>query len=363
MRVADYERETKKIEDRLEPRAHGRHAGHARPHEERGKVEKLGDRVGAARAAAVAQTTEAEVSRPPRAGARSACRRSGPGPGASANIECDQLSRDESSRQKTETDLRAEIVRRPAAGTADRRATSRKRSCMQKEIDLAIEGGAHQAAARNRRHEARGRADLGGRARRERAAARAHQRHRRRDRTAHGRARRPELADRGDPGLRSLDGAAAEGRQWRHRSRRQTSTPTATARATSPIAFARCKAARRAYRHRPEAHASSRPVASMAGRLTLVSGIPVCPRPHAAAIVSALPAFAGRKMPEIATRRATERKTFTDAEIVDGFFKVIFGAEFHVAGGVDRIRKYDDAGPGLMRQPRQARPARAGRRS
>jgi hypothetical protein len=45
--------------------------------------------------------------------------------------------------------------------------------------------------------------------------------------------------------------------------------------------------------------------------------------------------------PEIARRRAAERKNFTDAEIADGFFKVTFGAEFHVAGGVDRIRKYD----------------------
>jgi hypothetical protein len=44
---------------------------------------------------------------------------------------------------------------------------------------------------------------------------------------------------------------------------------------------------------------------------------------------------------EIAHRRAIERRTFTDAEIIDGFFKVTFGAEFHVAGGVDRIRKYD----------------------
>src|ERR1700674_4900998 len=44
---------------------------------------------------------------------------------------------------------------------------------------------------------------------------------------------------------------------------------------------------------------------------------------------------------EIAHRRAIERKTFTDAEIIDGFFKVTFGAEFHVAGRVDRIRKYD----------------------
>jgi len=44
---------------------------------------------------------------------------------------------------------------------------------------------------------------------------------------------------------------------------------------------------------------------------------------------------------EIARRRADERKTFTDAEIIEGFFKVTFGAEFHVAGGTDRIRKYD----------------------
>ena len=44
---------------------------------------------------------------------------------------------------------------------------------------------------------------------------------------------------------------------------------------------------------------------------------------------------------DIAHRRSVERRTFADAEIIDGFFKVTFGAEFHVAGGVDRIRKYD----------------------
>ena len=46
-------------------------------------------------------------------------------------------------------------------------------------------------------------------------------------------------------------------------------------------------------------------------------------------------------MPRSPTAGMIERKTFTDAEIIDGFFKVTFGAEFHVAGGVDRIRKYD----------------------
>ena len=44
---------------------------------------------------------------------------------------------------------------------------------------------------------------------------------------------------------------------------------------------------------------------------------------------------------EIANRRATERKTFTDAEIADGFFKTAFGAEFRITGRSDRIRKYD----------------------
>ena len=44
---------------------------------------------------------------------------------------------------------------------------------------------------------------------------------------------------------------------------------------------------------------------------------------------------------EIAKRRAAERKTFTDAEIFDGFFKVAFGAEMRLAGRVDGIRKYD----------------------
>ncbi len=50
---------------------------------------------------------------------------------------------------------------------------------------------------------------------------------------------------------------------------------------------------------------------------------------------------AAAENPEIAKRRAAERKTFTDAEIIDGFFKVALSAEFHGAGRVDRIRKFD----------------------
>jgi hypothetical protein len=45
--------------------------------------------------------------------------------------------------------------------------------------------------------------------------------------------------------------------------------------------------------------------------------------------------------PQVAERRAAERKQFTDAEIIAGFFKLAFGAELHVAGRVDRIRKYE----------------------
>jgi hypothetical protein len=61
----------------------------------------------------------------------------------------------------------------------------------------------------------------------------------------------------------------------------------------------------------------------------------------AVATIAFLPSAARAEHPEVAKQRAAERKTFTDAEIIDGFFRVVFGAEFHVAGGVDRIRKYE----------------------
>jgi hypothetical protein len=53
---------------------------------------------------------------------------------------------------------------------------------------------------------------------------------------------------------------------------------------------------------------------------------------------AAPPALA--EIPAIASRQRAEKKTFTDAEIADGFFKTSFGAEYHLAGRVDRIRKY-----------------------
>jgi hypothetical protein len=50
---------------------------------------------------------------------------------------------------------------------------------------------------------------------------------------------------------------------------------------------------------------------------------------------------ASSEIPAIASRQRAEKKTFTDNEIIDGFFKTAFGAEFQLAGRVDRIRKYD----------------------
>jgi Protein of unknown function (DUF2927) len=54
-----------------------------------------------------------------------------------------------------------------------------------------------------------------------------------------------------------------------------------------------------------------------------------------------LPPATAAEIPAIASRQRAEKKIFTDREITDGFFKTAFGAEFQLAGRVDRIRKYD----------------------
>jgi hypothetical protein len=59
---------------------------------------------------------------------------------------------------------------------------------------------------------------------------------------------------------------------------------------------------------------------------------------------------------QIAKLRAAEQKTFTDAQIIDGFFKTAFGAELAAAGRVDRIRKYD--GPVRVFVESRAKPDR-----
>jgi hypothetical protein len=67
---------------------------------------------------------------------------------------------------------------------------------------------------------------------------------------------------------------------------------------------------------------------------------------HVAAFAAVLAAMAWPppafpQAPEIAARQRAEKKNFTDSEIVEGFLKTSFGAEYHLAGRVDRIRKYD----------------------
>jgi Protein of unknown function (DUF2927) len=53
------------------------------------------------------------------------------------------------------------------------------------------------------------------------------------------------------------------------------------------------------------------------------------------------PSAASAEIPAIASRQRAEKKAFTDSEIIEGFLKTAFGAEYHLAGRVDRIRKYD----------------------
>src|SRR5262249_43673800 len=40
-------------------------------------------------------------------------------------------------------------------------------------------------------------------------------------------------------------------------------------------------------------------------------------------------------------KRSSERTSFSDAEIADGFFKIAFGAELRIAGRTNRVRKFD----------------------
>jgi hypothetical protein len=76
----------------------------------------------------------------------------------------------------------------------------------------------------------------------------------------------------------------------------------------------------------------------------------------------ALQPAASAETPGVASRQRTEKKSFTDAEIVDGFLKTAFGAEYHLAGRVDRIRKYDAPvrvfADGVRRSNRKAQLAR-----
>ena len=74
-------------------------------------------------------------------------------------------------------------------------------------------------------------------------------------------------------------------------------------------------------------------------RCRIVASRP-CLAGHAVDALFRLPAAAG-EIPAIASRQRAEKKSFTDSEIIEGFLKTAFGAEYHLAGRVDRIRKYD----------------------
>lgn len=67
-------------------------------------------------------------------------------------------------------------------------------------------------------------------------------------------------------------------------------------------------------------------------------------RPIAAVLALGLviPQPGDAQTPQIERGRKVERTSFSDAEIADGFFKIAFGAEFNVAGRIDRIRKYEE---------------------
>lgn len=61
--------------------------------------------------------------------------------------------------------------------------------------------------------------------------------------------------------------------------------------------------------------------------------------------------------PEISTRRALERRSFSDSEIIQGFFETAFGAEMTVNGEPDRIRRFQ--GPVRVFVDNRAQPDRS----
>jgi Protein of unknown function (DUF2927) len=70
------------------------------------------------------------------------------------------------------------------------------------------------------------------------------------------------------------------------------------------------------------------------------------PRLTCSAVIAAIavsvvaPGPASAEVQEIAARQRAEKKFFSDAKIIEGFLKTAFGAEYHLAGRIDRIRKY-----------------------
>ena len=70
----------------------------------------------------------------------------------------------------------------------------------------------------------------------------------------------------------------------------------------------------------------------------------------------------GAEVSGVVARERSEKTAFTDSEILEGFFRTAFGAEYHLAGRVDRIRKYDKPvrvmADGVNRRDRKAQLAK-----
>jgi Protein of unknown function (DUF2927) len=76
-------------------------------------------------------------------------------------------------------------------------------------------------------------------------------------------------------------------------------------------------------------------------KLSLLTGAVAAAGLAAVVGAAAWPSPTKAEIPAVVARQRTEKTSFTDAEIVEGFLKTAFGAEYHLAGRVDRIRKYD----------------------
>lgn len=59
-----------------------------------------------------------------------------------------------------------------------------------------------------------------------------------------------------------------------------------------------------------------------------------------AALTLGAPGCAAAQTPAIEQRKAADTRAYSDAELIDGFLAIALGAEFQIAGRVDRIRKY-----------------------
>ncbi len=137
-RVNEYEREAREIEQRLERERKEAGAASNELAEERGKVEKLGDRVGQLERALVAQTTEAEI----------LSRRVEELEGRMAeqmqllserDLEISQLRDRLTAAQKTEADLRAELASGEARGRSTAQGLTGEKKLLEEQLARAKE--------------------------------------------------------------------------------------------------------------------------------------------------------------------------------------------------------------------------------